>query len=166
MPVQKPMTAKEQREKEHQEKLQVDKYYEMKIEENNIDEDICCDICLEKEYEDDDMIVICELCNVAVHQMCYGGDIKDKVPSGDWYCDRCKVLKANQSMACNDIECFLCNDIKGAMKCIDEQQNTWAHVICVNWTPGIYFTDENKNKIEGKLELERFNLTCHQCMER
>ena len=65
-----------------------------------------------------------------------------------------------------EIECFLCNDLKGIMKCVDKATNVWAHIICVNWTPGIYFADELKTKIEGTLELERFDLTCHQCMDR
>lgn len=37
------------------------------ISQNNIDEDIQCDICLDYEHEDDDQIVICDLCNVATH---------------------------------------------------------------------------------------------------
>ena len=32
------------------------------------DEDTCvCDICLSGEYDDDDLIVYCDLCNIAVH---------------------------------------------------------------------------------------------------
>ncbi len=47
-----------------------------KIKLNNVnDEDIQCDICLEYDYEDHDQIVICELCNAATHQSCYGGAI-------------------------------------------------------------------------------------------
>ena len=45
----------------------------MHIEENDDDDQIQCDVCLEFEYEDHDAIVICELCNVAVHQTCNGG---------------------------------------------------------------------------------------------
>jgi hypothetical protein len=29
-------------------------YKKMILSQNQVDEDICCDICLEKEYEDDD----------------------------------------------------------------------------------------------------------------
>lgn len=50
-------------------------------------------------------------------------------------------------MKCRDINCFLCDEVQGAMKCIDKVNNTWAHVICVNWTPQIYFSDEKKDKI-------------------
>lgn len=110
--------------------------------------------------------MICDLCNCAVHQSCYGGFLRHGVPEGEWFCDRCKALKADEKLECKDIKCFLCNDLKGMMKCTDEKSNTWAHVICVNWTPGIYFTNDEKNKIDGQLDLERFNVTCHQCMER
>jgi hypothetical protein len=43
-----------------------DPYAKIKIV-NAIDEDIQCDICLEFDHEDDDQIVICELCNAATH---------------------------------------------------------------------------------------------------
>lgn len=31
--------------------------------------------------------VICESCDVGVHQLCYG---VDNVPEGPWYCDTCR----------------------------------------------------------------------------
>ena len=44
------------------------------------------------------------------------------------------------------------------MKCLDQQKkDLWAHIICVNWTPEVSFVDENKNKIEGAINLERFS---------
>ncbi len=43
------------------------------------------------------------------------------------------------------------------MKCVDQANNVWAHVICVNWNPDIYFTEEiKKDKIEGQLNKRRF----------
>ena len=39
----------------------------------------------------------------------------------------------------------------GLMKCIDTGANLWTHVICVNWTPDIYFSDDAKTKVEGVL---------------
>ncbi len=43
-----------------------DPYAKIKIV-NASDDDIQCDICLEFDHEDDDQIVICELCNAATH---------------------------------------------------------------------------------------------------
>jgi hypothetical protein len=89
------------------------------INRNDVDEDIQCDICLDFEHEDDDQIVLCDLCNVATHQSCYGGDIKDNLPTGNWYCQRCQMLLDNRSLKCTQIRCFLCDEIDGVMKCID-----------------------------------------------
>ena len=94
-PPQKKLSKKEQQRLEEEEMTRQDPYWEIKIPENNVDADVQCDICLEYEYEDDDLIVICDLCNVAVHQSCYGNDIKDSVPAGNWYCKRCDYLMKN-----------------------------------------------------------------------
>lgn len=67
----------------------------MKILENDVDENIQCDVCLEMEYEEGDAILICDLCNAATHQTCYGSDILNGVPSGEWFCERCTTLKEN-----------------------------------------------------------------------
>ena len=72
---------------------------------------IKCDICLDKEYEDDDLIVLCDLCNAATHQGCYGGDLLNAVPKGEWYCDRCQNLLNNTKVKCDSIKCFLCDDL-------------------------------------------------------
>ena len=61
------MTEKERLRMEEEEKMANDPYYEMHIKENDNDEDIQCDVCLEYEYEEDDYIVICDLCNVGIH---------------------------------------------------------------------------------------------------
>jgi len=52
------------------------------------------------------------------------------------------------------------------MKQLDDKADLWAHIICVNWTPEISFTDEFKTKINGKINLERFNITCYHCVKR
>ena len=66
-------------------------------------------------------------------------------------------------MKCSEIKCFLCDDVDGLMKCIDKKSNLWAHVICVNWNPEIYFIDQNKTKIEGVISKKRFELYCNFC---
>jgi hypothetical protein len=86
------ISNKELQRLEDAEKERQDPYYSIKIAENNNDEDIQCDVCLEFEYEDGDNIVICELCNAAVHQTCHGGDLANKIPNGAWYCERCEKL--------------------------------------------------------------------------
>jgi NuA3 HAT complex component NTO1 len=95
------------------------------------------------------MIVLCDLCNAATHQSCYGGSLLNGVPSGNWYCDRCTVLMMERTKICTEIKCILCPEYSGLMKCIDIKKQTWAHVICVNWNPDVYFNDDTKSSIGG-----------------
>lgn len=59
-------------------------------------------------------------------------------------------------MKCTEIKCFLCDDVDGIIKSIDKQNDLWAHPICINWTPDIYYTDEKRINVEGTLNKERF----------
>ncbi|KAG6962587.1 hypothetical protein JG688_00008528 [Phytophthora aleatoria] len=61
--------------------------------EQEEEEDGCCSICLESESYDDDPIVFCDGCNVAVHQFCYGIRV---VPSDKWFCDVCTEFRVEQ----------------------------------------------------------------------
>jgi NuA3 HAT complex component NTO1 len=47
-----------------------------------------CMICTEGDWEEDNVILFCDGCNLAVHQVCYGGGAV-AIPDGPWYCDRC-----------------------------------------------------------------------------
>lgn len=61
---------------------------------NDFDENINCDACLDDyagENNEDDL-VICDNCNAAVHQSCYGHNLLDEFPKGDWFCERCEHL--------------------------------------------------------------------------
>ena len=68
------------------------------IKENDFDHNIMCDVCLDDVVEKDedgvvtDHLVICDRCNVAVHQSCYGRELQQCVPKGDWYCERCRSM--------------------------------------------------------------------------
>ncbi|TNV85459.1 hypothetical protein FGO68_gene6208 [Halteria grandinella] len=138
-------------------------YEKIIINTNEVDEDIQCDICLEYDHDDEDQIVICDLCNAATHQSCYGGPLTNQVPQGNWYCDRCSVLNIDKNRKCTEIKCFLCPDIDGLMKCVDPLNQLWAHVICVNYNPDINFKNNDKTVIEGQLNKQRFALSCGKC---
>jgi hypothetical protein len=47
-----------------------------------------CSICLEGDWEDEDKVIFCDSCNVAVHQSCFGAGT-NSIPEGAWYCDAC-----------------------------------------------------------------------------
>lgn len=68
-----------------------DPYALIKITKNEMNDNVCCDICLDGDDSENDEIVICELCLGATHQKCYGGEIKTRLPKENepWYCARC-----------------------------------------------------------------------------
>jgi hypothetical protein len=43
------------------------KFRGLRESKNDVDEDIRCDICLDDDIDDDDEILLCDLCNSAVH---------------------------------------------------------------------------------------------------
>jgi len=51
----------------------------------------CCVCCVPDEYTDpDDPVLICEGCEINVHQSCYGMAGR-ALPEGDWYCELCRA---------------------------------------------------------------------------
>ena len=74
------------------------------------DDDDKCLVCNSGDYEDNDNIVFCDFCGMAVHQSCYG---IEEVPSGDWYCISCTVLGKNKG---RNLKCCLCPKYGGALK--------------------------------------------------
>ena len=116
------------------------------MDQNRNNEDIVCDICLDDDDDENNEIVICDLCLVAVHQTCYGSELLQGVPEGNWYCARCRELMNNPQKKCTEIKCIFCPKIDGIIKPVNTGkgygQNIWAHPICVNWINGIYYKDE------------------------
>ena len=86
-----------------------------------------CDVCLWEDDCDGDEIVICDTCNHATHQSCYGSEIFIRLPDEDesWHCVRCKHLNDNLNRAAP--KCYLCPDLKGIIKPTGINSN-WAHV--------------------------------------
>jgi hypothetical protein len=46
------------------------------------------------------------------------------------------------------------------MKPLNSNKTKWAHIVCVNWTPEIWFADDNKHSVHGQVSLHRFDLVC------
>lgn len=44
--------------------------------------------------------------------------------------------------------------------------NIWAHITCVNWTPEIWFTDDSRTAVDGKIDERRFKLFCYICRKK
>ena len=66
------------------------------------DENTRCDVCQSVDAEEHNEMVFCELCNICVHQTCYG--ILD-IPYGDWICNSCR----ESGILLNLFNCCYCN---------------------------------------------------------
>lgn len=62
---------------------------------------------------------------------------------------RCIHLDKNRDLKLSDVRCIFCTDLKGV---IVKTNKGWAHISCVNWLPDIWFADDDKSIIEGKLD--------------
>lgn len=59
-------------------------------------DDVICDACRDGDSVDGNQIVLCDGCDVAIHQRCYG---IGEVPEGDWFCERCIAKKAKDPVS-------------------------------------------------------------------
>ena len=126
--------------------------------------DIICQICLEPFSTQHDLIVICDICNLHVHQLCYGSDLLPNIPEGPWYCNRCSFcLKSHADPL--SIKCLLCPSQKGALRHLGPA--TWVHSVCVNWIPEVFFEGVKLDKVDLKKILKwRFLHQCTYCHQK
>lgn len=110
-----------------------------------------CNICGDKETENDNFLVFCDGCNIAVHQSCYG---IPNIPEGSWLCRPC-LLSPKKI-----ISCILCPVSGGAYK--RTSNGFWCHVLCGLLVPEARF--ENVSLVEP-VDIEDVHRSQQQCIE-
>ncbi|KAH9731581.1 Histone-lysine N-methyltransferase ATX5 [Citrus sinensis] len=93
-----------------------------------------CAICRWVEDWDYNKIIICNRCQIAVHQECYG--VTDVQDFTSWVCRACEMPNAER-------KCCLCPVRGGALKPTDVQ-TLWVHVTCAWFRPEIGFLNHEK----------------------
>ncbi|VDL76648.1 unnamed protein product [Nippostrongylus brasiliensis] len=120
-------------------------------------DDVCC-VCGDGDVNNVNQIIYCDMCNIAVHQDCYGVPY---IPEGQWLCRRCKLSPSAQ------VECCLCPNTSGAFK--QTSDGRWAHVICAIWLNEVHFGNlvflEPIEGVDNSLE-RRCKLKCLVCRKK
>ena len=113
-----------------------------------------CQLSEESSDEEDEEIIQCIQCRIAVHPSCYGLRVDDVSPN--WLCSRCQ-LKSFLA------QCELCQLRGGPLK--PTPNGKWAHVTCAVVVPEVIFGDPDKREPVNIscIPKSRWRLKCLYC---
>ncbi|XP_072999268.1 histone-lysine N-methyltransferase ATX4-like [Typha latifolia] len=117
-----------------------------------------CAVCRWVEDWEYNKIIICNRCQVAVHQECYGAqNIQDFT---SWVCRACEAPQHKR-------ECCLCPVKGGALKPTDVD-TLWVHITCAWFQPEVTFPRDERMEPAGNIlniPLESFKKICVICKQ-
>ena len=111
-------------------------------DEEDENDDIVCYVCGDGEYEDDNLILYCSLCNMTVHQKCNGIMV---IPEEDWICHLCKAF--NDEKISKNMECILCSKLGGAMKPCTLKKSSHSYKVMIKYRENPFLKDNNFKNI-------------------
>jgi len=157
------------------------------VDPEDEDDKPCC-ACGGKDWDEENLILFCDGCDLPVHQQCI--DLK-QVPEGDWFCDACvfrtkkipsatvshqKKLSSSPSSKSDlnsalqrrngidfsiPVPCVLCGMVDGGMFKRTNLSGKLVHVVCALMTPEVWFERDWANV--SKALLARKNIVCQVC---
>lgn len=123
-------------------------------------EEMPCEICGESDTSNCNVIVICDDCDLVVHQECYG---IPHIPEGPWLCRTCNDrARSNYTIK---PKCLMCPWPNSALR--KTQDHRWVHSLCAHMIPetAITFTPSDPNDLVDvcALQSDRAKLRCVLC---
>ncbi|CAM6047354.1 unnamed protein product [Sphagnum compactum] len=118
-----------------------------------------CAVCRWVEDYDYNKMIICNRCQVAVHEECYG--VKASENMGSWVCRACETPDQER-------ECCLCPVKGGALK-PSTLKGLWVHITCGWFVPEVRFKSAAKMEpADGliNINISTFHQTCTICSQR